>query len=304
MTNLDALKAIQENVAILSNQLVDDYKYIPQYEHPLPSSKKIEEIMFLVRGVIFPGYSGERTIRSHTLPFHIGVYLERIYSLLKEQIHCGLSFDPEISANISTKNQEASNLTVTFINAIPELKRLLSKDVKAILDGNPATQSYGEVIFCYPAITALLHHRVAHELLKQGVPILPRIISELAHSATGIDIHPAAQIGEYFSIDHGTGIVIGQTTIIGNHVRLYQGVTLGSKSFILDNLSNRTDTPRHPILEDNVTIYSNSSILGRVTIGHDSVIGGNVWITQDVAPNSKIIQQKAIEGSYIDGLGI
>ncbi|WP_071147737.1 serine O-acetyltransferase [Bacteroides ihuae] len=304
MTNLDALKAIQENVDILSNQLVDDYKYIPQYEHLLPSSKKAEEIMSLIRSVIFPGYSGDRTIRKHSLPFHIGVYLERIYSLLKEQIHCGLSFDPEISANISNKDQEASNLAVTFINAIPNLKRLLSKDVKAIIDGNPATQSYGEVIFCYPAITALLHHRVAHELLKQGVPILPRIISELAHSATGIDIHPAAQIGEYFSIDHGTGVVIGKTTIIGNHVRLYQGVTLGSKSLILENLSYQADAPRHPILEDNVTIYSSSSILGRVTIGHDSVIGGNVWITQDVAPYSRIIQQKAIEGSFIDGLGI
>jgi len=304
MTNLDALKAIQDNVDILSNQLVDDYKYIPQYEHLLPSSKKAEEIMRLIRSVIFPGYSGDRTIRKHSLPFHLGVYLERIYSLLKEQIQCGLSFDPEISGKISNKDQEASNLAVTFINAIPNLKRLLSKDVKAIIDGKPATQSYGEVIFCYPAITALLHHRVAHELLKQGVPILPRIISELAHSATGIDIHPAAQIGEYFSIDHGTGVVIGETTIIGNHVRLYQGVTLGSKSLILENLSYQADAPRHPIIEDNVTIYSSSSILGRVTIGHDSVIGGNVWITQDVAPYSRIIQQKAIEGSFIDGLGI
>jgi len=303
MKNLDALTAIQENVAVLSDQSLDDYKYIPQHERPLPSSKKIEEIISLIRAVIFPGYSGDKTVKSQTLHFHIGVYLEKIYSLLKEQIQYGLFFDSENNGNVSNKEQ-ASDLTVVFINTIPELKRLLSRDVKAILDGDPATRSYGEVIFCYPAITALLHYRVAHELLKLGVPILPRIISELAHSATGIDIHPAAKIGEYFSIDHGTGVVIGQTAIIGNHVRLYQGVTLGAKSFTLDDLGHPTNVPRHPILEDNVTVYSNSSILGRITIGHGSVIGGNVWVTRNIAPNSRVLQQKAVESSFIDGLGI
>lgn len=152
-----------------------------------------------------------------------------------------------------------------------------------------------EIIFCYPAVYALLHQRVAHELFELGVPVLPRIITEMAHSQTGIDIHPGAQIGEYFSIDHGTGIVVGQTAIIGNHVRLYQGVTLGAKSFTLDEEGLPIDLPRHPIIEDYVTIYSNASILGRITIGRGSIIGGNIWLTHSVPPNSKISQSRVEE---------
>lgn len=167
--------------------------------------------------------------------------------------------------------------------------------VKAILDGDPAAQSPSEIIFCYPAIHAILHQRVAHELLKLGVPVIPRIITEMAHSDTGIDIHPGAQIGEYFSIDHGTGVVIGETAIIGNHVRLYQGVTLGAKSFTLDEKGLPLNVPRHPIIEDSVTIYSNTSILGRITIGYGSVIGGNIWLTHSVPPGSKVLQTRAVE---------
>ena len=147
----------------------------------------------------------------------------------------------------------------------------------------------------YSVYDKFLYQRVAHELLKLGVPVIPRIITEMAHSDTGIDIHPGAQIGEYFSIDHGTGVVIGQTAIIGNHVRLYQGVTLGAKSFTLDEEGLPLDVPRHPIIEDYVTIYSNASILGRITIGHGSVIGGNIWLTHSVPPNSKVLQTRAVE---------
>ena len=160
------------------------------------------------------------------------------------------------------------------------------------------------MIFCYPAIISMIHYRVAHELLLLGIPVIPRIITELAHSATGIDIHPGAQIGEYFSIDHGTGVVIGETCIIGNRVRLYQGVTLGAKSFTLDERGLPVNVPRHPILEDNVIVYSNSTILGRITIGHDSVIGGNVWQTSSVPPHSRVLQQKAVASVFTDGLGI
>ena len=184
---------------------------------------------------------------------------------------------------------------IDFINKIPDIKYLLSTDIKAILDGDPAAKSSSEIIFCYPAIHAILYQRVAHELLKLEVPVIPRIITELAHSDTGIDIHPGAQIGEYFSIDHGTGIVIGETTIIGNHVRLYQGVTLGAKSFVLDENGLPLNIPRHPIIEDHVTIYSNTSVLGRIKIGHNSIIGGNIWLTHDVPPNSKVLQTRAIE---------
>ncbi|MEG1544061.1 MAG: serine acetyltransferase, partial [Tannerellaceae bacterium] len=185
---------------------------------------------------------------------------------------------------------------IAFINRLPRIKYMLSTDVKAILDGDPAAKSVSEIIFCYPAIQAILHQRVAHELLLLGVPVIPRIITEMAHTETGIDIHPGAKIGEYFSIDHGTGVVVGQTSVIGNHVRLYQGVTLGARNFTLDDEGLPLDIPRHPILEDNVTVYSNASILGRITIGHNSVVGGNIWLTHSVPPKSRILQTRAVEG--------
>ena len=185
-----------------------------------------------------------------------------------------------------------------LLEQLPELRRRLGTDVKAVFDGDPAAVSYEEVILCYPALVALTHYRLAHALLQLGVPILPRLISEAAHSATGIDIHPGAEIGEYFSIDHGTGVVIGETCVIGNHVRLYQGVTLGAKSFKFDAAGNILQEPRHPILEDNVVVYSNSSILGRVRIGHDTVVGGNVWQTTDLPPYSRVIQGRASVSTF------
>ena len=191
-----------------------------------------------------------------------------------------------------------------LLKQLPELRRRLGTDVKAVFDGDPAAVSYEEVILCYPALVALTHYRLAHALLQLGVPILPRLISEAAHSATGIDIHPGAEIGEYFSIDHGTGVVIGETCVIGNHVRLYQGVTLGAKRFKFDAAGNILQEPRHPILEDNVVVYSNSSILGRVRIGHDTVVGGNVWQTTDLPPYSRVIQGRASVSTFENGGGI
>lgn len=187
---------------------------------------------------------------------------------------------------------------------LPELRRRLGTDVRAVFDGDPAAASYEEVILCYPALTAMTHYRFAHALLRLGVPILPRLITEMAHSATGIDIHPGAEIGDYFSIDHGTGVVIGETCIIGNHVRIYQGVTLGAKSFKFDAAGNILREPRHPILEDRVVVYSNSSILGRVRIGHDTVIGGNVWQTTDLPPHSRVVQGRATVSGFENGGGI
>ncbi len=178
---------------------------------------------------------------------------------------------------------------------LPEIRRKMGTDVLAISHSDPAVSSHEEIIRCYPGIEAVLHYRTAHALLGCGAAvIIPRMITERAHSMTGIDIHPCARIGEYFAIDHGTGIVIGKTSIIGNHVTLYQGVTLGAKNFSYDEAGVPKDIPRHPILEDNVTVYSNTSILGRITIGHDSIIGGNVWLTADVPPHSRILQGKAI----------
>ena len=191
-----------------------------------------------------------------------------------------------------------------LLEALPELRRRLGTDVRAVFDGDPAAGSFEEVILCYPALVAMTHYRLAHALWRCGVPILPRMITERAHAATGIDIHPGATIGDSFSIDHGTGVVIGETCIIGSHVRLYQGVTLGAKSFKFDAEGHILREPRHPILEDRVVVYSNSSILGRVRIGHDSVIGGNVWQTTDLPPHSRVVQGRASISTFENGGGI
>ena len=177
-----------------------------------------------------------------------------------------------------------------FWAELPAISRLVNTDVDAVLHNDPAVTDRGEVILSYPLTFAMVHYRAAHVLYHLGIPRIPRMLTELAHSRTGIDIHPAATIGDYFCIDHGTGVVIGETTIIGSHVVLYQGVTLGAKNFEYDEQGRPIDIPRHPILEDRVTVYSNTSILRRVTIGHDTVIGGNVWLTQDVPANSIVLQ--------------
>ena len=190
---------------------------------------------------------------------------------------------------------QSLELPEAFWTHVPEISRLLQTDVDAVLHNDPAVTDRGEVILCYPLTQVMLHFRTAHVLYQMGVPRIPRMLTELAHSRTGIDIHPAATIGEYFCIDHGTGVVIGATTIIGKHVVLYQGVTLGARNFSYDAEGHPIGLPRHPILEDHVTVYSNTSILGRVTIGHDTIIGGNVWLTHDVPPHSRILQQRAVE---------
>lgn len=297
MDRTEVLKEIQNNVALLSRVDAPEYKYIPLHQKPSPSVVRIQSLMNLLRSVIFPGFFDDvQEIRKESLPYYLGVYLEQIYDLLHEQIYYGLCFEKDDCA--CSMKQKASDMAMAFINRIPHVKYLLSTDVKAILDGDPAAKSVSEIIFCYPTILAMLHQRVAHELYVQGIPVLPRIITEMAHSRTGIDIHPGACIGEYFSMDHGTGIVIGQTAIIGNHVRLYQGVTLGAKSFTLDDEGLPMDVPRHPIIEDDVTIYSNASVLGRITIGKGSIIGGNIWLTHSVPPGSKIVQSRVVEDNF------
>lgn len=190
-----------------------------------------------------------------------------------------------------TKPPEAA---YNFLLALPEIRRLLALDAEAAYEGDPAAVSRGETIFCYPSIRTMINYRVAHQLHKLEVPLIPRIITEMAHSETGIDIHPEAEIGERFFIDHGTGTVVGATCIIGNNVKLYQNVTLGAKSFPLNENGNPIKgIPRHPVIKDNVIIYSGATILGRVTIGENSVIGGNVWLTHSVPPNSKIVVNRA-----------
>ena len=295
-----------KNVSLLSKLTEQEVSMMPATEAPLPSVEQVKEIVRLVKSIIFPDYFNKRQPDEAIRSFCIGVNMEELQRLLMKQIAHGLQFCEDCET-IKTKQkvyQEAERLTLEFIDALPEIKRLLYTDVQAMFDNDPAARNYGEVIFCYPVVNTMTHYRIAHKLHELNVPVIPRIITEQAHSKTGIDIHPGAQIGEYFAIDHGTGVVIGETSIIGNHVTLYQGVTLGAKSFKYDENGNMLNIPRHPVLEDYVTVYSNASILGRITIGHHSTIGGNIWLTHSVPPNSRILQSKAVDVSYEGGLGI
>ena len=262
---------------------------------PLPSGKVLHEIIELCRAILFPGFYGKSTVNHHTITYHIGVNIERLYNLLTEQIHAGLCFDAKETGDCAcdTKREKAIDLAGQFISRLPALREVLATDVEAAYNGDPAAESYGEIISCYPIIKALSNYRIAHELLLLGVPLIPRIITEMAHSETGIDIHPAARIGHHFTIDHGTGVVIGATCIIGNHVKLYQGVTLGAKSFPLDDDGHPIKgIPCHPILEDDVIVYSNATILGRITVGRGATVGGNIWVTEDVPAGARLVQKK------------
>ena len=263
------------------------------HDMPMPSIEALNEVVEMLRGVLFPGYFGLSELKPETMRYYTGSTLDRVYRVLLEQITRGFCFmcKPDERPDCAGCESRFMPFIQQFMSSLPTIRHLLSADVKAAYVGDPAAQSPGETIFCYPSIRALANYRIAHELYKMKVPLIPRIITEMAHSLTGIDIHPGAQIGEFFFMDHGTGIVIGETTIIGKNVRIYQGVTLGAKSFPLDAQGSPVKgIPRHPIVEDEVVIYSGATILGRITIGRGSVIGGNLWITRDVPPGSKISQ--------------
>jgi serine O-acetyltransferase len=274
---------------------------------PLPSIVKLGEVINLVREILFPGYFGNTSLRTNTTQHYMGVYVDELYEILSEEILAGMCFEclDETDTKVEKHQKKAKQNALEFIEFLPEIRRQLVTDVEATFLNDPAARNLGEVIFCYPAIRAISNYRVAHKLLQLNVPLIPRFISEMAHSETGIDIHPEAQIGERFTIDHGTGVVIGSTSIIGENVKIFQGVTLGAKSFPLDENGNPIKgIPRHPIVEDDVVIYAGATILGRVTIGKGSVIGGNVWVTSDLPPYSRVLQSKAKETTFTYGAGI
>lgn len=281
-------------------------------KEPLPQQNIIAEIITLSRSLLFPGFFSDCDVNSFNLEFMIGMQCERLKAALENQIlagfmlvgattghtsdasSCSRASSAASDASVESLRLKAETMAADFIANLPELRTVLHTDVEAMYLGDPAAVSYEEVIYCYPAIKAIINYRIAHQLYVQGVPVIPRMISEMAHSETGIDIHPGATIGKYFAIDHGTGVVIGATAIIGENVKIYQGVTLGAKSFTLDENNNPVKgIPRHPIIGDNVVIYSNATILGRITIGSNAVIGGNIWVTTDVAEGEKLIQAKA-----------
>ncbi|MFG6427349.1 MAG: serine O-acetyltransferase [Muribaculaceae bacterium] len=291
MNRLPIEERLLRNVRILSQSSPQEMRMVPRGDGSFPSVAGLRDIVSLVRAIVFPDFFDCRRNNERIRSCYLGVNIEKLYSLLHTEIRRALRFDNTYEEE--EVSEEASLLALQFIDELPEIKRLLFTDVEAMYDNDPAADNYAEIILSYPVVNAMVHYRSAHVLLKLGIPVIPRVITELAHSTTGIDINPGATIGEYFAIDHGTGVVIGETCIIGNHVTLYQGVTLGAKNFSLDSNGHPLNIPRHPIIEDNVTIYSNSTILGRITVGHDSVIGGNIWLTHSVEPWSRIVQQKA-----------
>ena len=277
-----------------------------QQNQSLPSRKVIKEILETLRSVIFPGYFGFSNLKKDSIHFHIGSALDRVQPMLVDQIEKGLCFACRDSETcLSDCSDQAQSIVTRFLHRLPVIQELLMTDACAAYEGDPAAHSLDEVIFCYPGLLALTNFRLAHELHKLEVPFIPRMIAEQAHSITGIDIHPGAEIGESFFIDHGAGVVIGETSIIGNRVRIYQGVTLGAKSFQKDETGMLVKgVPRHPIIEDDVIVYSGATILGRITIGRGSVIGGNVWLVNSVPPNSQITQAQACQSDFSDGAGI
>ncbi len=258
----------------------------------LPSRDVIVQMTEYLRSILFPGYFGAVDLNDETMRFYLGAKLDQAMGIIYDQVKRGLCFACRLDeSSYGECDARARTITRDFIHRLPAVRHLLAMDVQAAYEGDPAATSQDEAIFCYPGVLAVTDYRLAHELYNLGVPLIPRIITEHAHSITGIDIHPGARIGENFFIDHGTGVVIGETCEIGSRVRLYQGVTLGARSFALDDQGKPVKgVARHPIVEDDVIIYSGATILGRVTIGKGSIVGGNVWLTHSVPPGSRITQ--------------
>jgi serine O-acetyltransferase len=283
---------------LCSTASLDTVYYKPPHDAPMPSLESLKEIMSRLKAALFPGYFGMSHVHPESMRYHVSANLDSIYRLLAEQIRRGgcfacAAFDQDCEA-CGDAAQEPFERAMALIEKLPHIRRLLASDARAAYEGDPAAGSPGETIFCYPSLLAMTHHRIAHELYALNVPIIPRIIAEMAHSHTGIDIHPGARIGEEFFVDHGTGVVIGETCVIGKGCRLYQGVTLGALSFPKDDAGLLVKgTPRHPILEDRVIVYAGATILGRITIGEGSIIGGNVWVTHDVDKGSRLLQSDA-----------
>lgn len=276
----------------------------PGIRRELPSRDRLIELVEILRAILFPGFFGPSEVSSESLRYAIGAAMDRAFHGLSEQIRRGLcaACSEPTDASCAQCAERAREITRRFLLRLPHLREVLLTDVRAAYEGDPAAHSQAEALFSYPGIFAITNYRLAHELFELGVPFLPRIITEHAHSLTGIDIHPGATIGGALFIDHGTGVVIGETCVIGERVRIYQGVTLGAKSFPLDGEGRPIKgIARHPILEEGVVIYSNATLLGRITVGRGSTIGGNVWLTHSVPPGSTITQANARMPAHGEG---
>ena len=262
-----------------------------------PSRDALAQVVEQLKGALFPMRLGPYDLRQESEDFYVAHTLDTALHALLAQIILELKYSARHDMQQTDAVQEqALKVTQAFALALPQIRRLLDSDVLAAYRGDPAARSVDEVLLCYPGVLAMIHHRLAHCLYQLGLPLLARIVSELAHSQTGIDIHPGAQIDEGFFIDHGTGVVIGETAVIGKHVRVYQAVTLGAKRFPTDAHGVlQKGLPRHPVVEDDVVIYAGATILGRVTLGRGAVIGGNVWLTHDVPAGGNVTQASSME---------
>ncbi|MBN9131873.1 MAG: serine acetyltransferase [Nitrosospira multiformis] len=271
----------------------------------LPSRKVLVGIADGLGAVLFPNRLGMPDLTNESVDYYVGHTLDVTLRELMVQVRRELRFAGDADAPGNSERERAAGITQAFAQRLPHIRSLLESDIQAAYEGDPAARSVDEVLVCYPGITAITYYRLAHELHRLGAPLIARMISEIAHSSTGIEIHPGAQIGGFFFIDHGTGVVIGETAIIGEHVRLYQAVTLGAKRFPVDEHGALVKgNLRHPVVEDDVVIYAGATILGRITIGRGSTIGGNVWLTRSVPPGSIISQAQTRNEVFDGGAGI
>jgi serine O-acetyltransferase len=295
---------LKEQLPELTDLIVETYTEVGTINHlghcPLPNDELIISAVEDLQDIIFPGYRRREGLHIGNVTYHVGDLIDGLHDKLTTQICRALRHENRIrdveASGEGPVDYEAlgQQLAITFLQKIPKLRKILATDVQAAYDGDPACKSLDEVIFCYPGLEAITIHRIAHELYKLDVPFIPRMMAEWSHRQTGIDIHPGATIGESFFIDHGTGVVIGETCVIGHHVKIYQGVTLGALSFPKDEKGELVrEAKRHPTIEDNVVIYANATVLGgKTVIGRESVIGSSVWVTSSIEPHTTVVMEK------------
>jgi serine O-acetyltransferase len=296
--DVEVLGGYRDRLPKIAQKIIENCGDEECYNHvdfePIPSRSAVVKIINKFLEIVFPGYFSHEKLDPVNLRFNMGQCVTQFFSMLSEQITSSIRHDCfRYDLSCQECNEKGHEISLKFLESIPMIRRILATDVRAAFDGDPAAKSYDEIIFSYPGIYAITVYRMAHELYHFEIPLLPRIMTEYAHSKTGIDIHPGAHINESFVIDHGTGVVIGETTTIGRNVRIYQGVTLGALSLPKDAGIQLRGKKRHPTIEDNVIIYSGATILGGDTvIGERSIIGGNVWITESVPPETRVIMEK------------